>query len=150
MGKARTIGGYLAAVLVAVVAASIVHTLFVAQGLRDVGIDIPPPVALRTAGGDLVGLAPTLGPVVAIALLLGFLIAAVARRFVKLARPLAFALAGAAAMATALWLMKLAYNGITPLASARTGAGFLALCAAGALGGLIFTGVSRDRRGLTL
>ena len=144
MDKARMIGGFIAAVLVALVAASIAHTHFTIQGLRAVGAEVPPAMALDTVGGDLVGLAPSFGAVIAIALLLGFLVAGLARRFIKLPRAVAFALAGGAALGTALWLMRLSYE-ITPLGSARSWAGFLTLCAAGALGGLVFASVSRTR-----
>ena len=144
MDKGRIVGGFVAAVLVTFATASFAHTHLIIQGLREVGAEVPPSVELATAGGDLVGLAPSFGIVIAIALLLGFLVAGIARRFVRLPRPIAFALAGGAALATALWLMHLSYE-ITPIASARSWAGFLTLCAAGALGGLVFASVSRTR-----
>jgi hypothetical protein len=142
MNTGRILGGFIAAVVVTVAAASFAHTHFIIQGLRAVGTEVPPSVAMETVRGDFVGLAPSFGVVIAIALLLGFIIAGVARRFIKLPRPVAFALAGGAALATALWLMHLSYE-ITPIASARTWPGFLTLAAAGALGGLVFASVSR-------
>lgn len=145
MDKARMVGGFIAAVLVTLAAASFAHTHYTIQGLTAVGAEVPPAVAMETVRGDFAGLAPSLGVVIAIALLLGFLVAGLARRFIKLPRPIAFALAGGAALATALWLMRLSYE-ITPLGSARTWAGFLTLCAAGALGGLVFASVSRTRK----
>lgn len=144
MDKARIVGGFIAAVLVTVTAASFAHTHFTIQALRAVGAEVPPSVAMETVGNDFVGLAPSFGMVIAIALLLGFIIAGIARRFVRLPRPVAFALAGGAALATALSLMRLSYE-ITPIASARSWAGFLTLAAAGALGGLVFASVSRRR-----
>jgi len=144
MDKGRLVGGFIAAVLVTVVVACFAHTHFVLQGLRAVGAEIPPGVALRTAWTDLLGLAPAFSVVIGLALLIGFVVAGFLRRFIKLPRPIAFAIAGGAALATALALMKLSYA-ITPIASARTWAGFLALCAAGALGGLVFASVSRSR-----
>ena len=144
MDKARLVGGFIAAMLVTVTVASFAHTHFTIQALRAVGAEVPPSVALETVSGDFIGLAPSFGVVIAIALLLGFIIAGIARRFVRLPRPIAFALAGGAALATALWLMRLSYE-ITPIASARTWTGFLTLAAAGALGGLVFASVSRRR-----
>ena len=144
MDKGRLVGGFVAAVLVTVAVASFAHTHFTLQALRAVGAEVPPAVAMETVGGDFIGLAPSFGVVIAVALLLGFVIAGVARRFVRLPRPIAFALAGGAALATALWLMHLSYE-ITPIASARTWTGFLTLAAAGALGGLVFASVSRRR-----
>lgn len=144
MDKARMVGGFIAAVLVTLAVASFAHTHFTIEALRAVGAEVPPSIAMATVRGDFIGLAPALGAVIAIALLLGFIVAGIARRFISLPRPLAFALAGAAAFATALWLMRLSYE-ITPIASARTWAGFLTLAAAGALGGLVFASVSRRR-----
>lgn len=145
MDKARAVGGFIAAVLVTLAAASFAHTHYTIQGLIAVGAEVPPGVAMDTVRGDFVGLAPSFGVVIAIALLLGFVVAGLARRFVKLPRAVAFALAGAAALATALWLMRLSYE-ITPISSARSWTGFLTLCAAGALGGLVFASVSRMRK----
>jgi hypothetical protein len=142
MAVARMIAGFVAAVLTALIAASIVHTGFVVSAL---GVEVPAPVAVRTWAGDLAGLAPQFGAVIGIALLLGFLVAAAARRWVPLPPALAYAFAGGAAMATALWLMKRSYD-ITPIASARSTAGFLALCLAGALGGIVFAAAARRRR----
>ena len=102
MDKGRLVGGFIAAVLVTVTVASFAHTHFTIQALRAVGAEVPPSVAMETVGGDIVGLAPSFGAVIAIALLLGFVIAGLVRRFVRLPRPIAFALAGGAALATAL------------------------------------------------
>jgi len=144
MAAARLVPAFVAAVLAALVAASLVHTGFVLGGLAALGIDISANVAARTWLGDLAGLAPQFGAVIAIALLLGFVVAAVACRWLPLPPALAYAIAGGAAMATALWLMKRSYA-ITPIASARSVAGFLALCLAGALGGMMFAMVARRR-----
>lgn len=144
MDKGRMVGGFIAAVFVTVVAASFAHTHFTIQALRDVGAEVSQAAALETVRGDFLGLAPALAAVIAIAFLIGFLVAGLARRAIKLPRPIAFAIAGAAAFGTALWLMRLSYA-ITPLGSARSWAGFLTLCAAGALGGLVFASVSRTR-----
>jgi hypothetical protein len=143
MDKGRAIGAFIAAVLVTLVAASAVHTNVVIAGLTALGVEVPVGLRLQTMWGDLLGLAPAFGAVIALALLFGFLIAAVARRWIKLPRSIAFALAGGAALGTALALMALAYNGITPLASVRGWGGFLLMCAAGALGGLVFAAISR-------
>lgn len=126
-----------AAAATALVAASILHSLFVQQALRAVGARIPPGTAIATMGRDLAGLAPTLGTVILVALLLGFLAAAWLVRIAPRLAPIAWPLAGWAALGTALWLMQLA-TGITPLAGARTPLGFLAISLAGAAGGWVF------------
>lgn len=144
MNSGRMIAGFIAATLVTLVLASVVHTHFTLQGLESLGVEVPPSLAWQTMKGDFIGLGPALGAVIALALLLGFIIAGLARRFIALPRPIAFAIAGGAAFATALWLMHLSYE-ITPIGSARSWTGFLSLAAAGALGGLVFASVSRRR-----
>ncbi len=145
MNYKRLIGGFVAAVLITIIVASFVHSHFTIQGLRAVGAEIGPSDAARLAWGDLIGLAPTLGAVIAIALLIGFIVAAIVLRFVKLPRWVGYAVAGGAAMLTALWLMHLNFD-ITPIGSARTTAGLTALALAGALGGLLFTWFTRPQK----
>lgn len=144
MGKARIIGGYVVAVLATLVVASLVHTHFTLQGLRALGAVISPADAWATAQGDLAGLGPAFGAVIALALLIGFLVAGLARRYVKWPRPVAYGLGGGAALLTALWLMHWSFE-ITPIGSARSWAGFLSLGVAGALGGVLFALLSRPR-----
>ena len=133
----RRIAAFVVAALIAFATASLIHTQVILAGLTELGADVPLPLRISTSLTDLAGLAPAFGPVVAIALLLGLLIAGFARRYIPLPRAMAFAIAGAGAMATALWLMQLSFD-ITPIASARTAGGLLLLCFAGGLGGIIF------------
>ena len=142
----RYIVAFIIAALVAFVAASLIHTQVILAGLSELGADVPLSLRMSTSLADLLGLAPAFGAVVAIALLLGLLIAGFARRFIPLPRLAAFAIAGAAAMAATLWLMHLSYA-ITPIASARTTGGLLLLCLAGALGGMVFAIVSKPGAG---
>ncbi len=128
---------FIAAVLATLCAASLTHTQIILSGLSDLGAEIPFGVRLSTSLTDLIGLAPAFGSVIAIALLLGLLVAGAARRFIPLPRPAAFGIAGGAAMATTLWLMQLSYD-ITPIASTRTPVGLLLICMAGVFGGVIF------------
>jgi hypothetical protein len=127
----------LAAAAAALLVASIAHSLFVQQALRAVGARIPPGTALATMGRDLAGLAPALGAVILLALLIGFLAAGLILRWMPRLAAIVWPLAGWAAVATALWLMQLAY-GFTPLAGARTTAGFIAISLGGAVGGWLF------------
>ena len=137
---------FILSVLVTLCAASFLHTQIILSGLTDLGAEIPLGVRLSTSVTDLIGLAPAFGSVIAIALLLGLLVAGVARRFIPLPRPAAFGIAGGAAMATTLWLMQLSYD-ITPIASTRTPMGLLLVCMAGILGGVIFASGTRPAAG---
>lgn len=144
MSKGRIIGGFVAALGVTLVVASLVHTHFTLAGLRALGAVISPGDAWTTAQGDLVGLGPAFGAVIALALLIGFLVAGLVRRVLPWPRPIAYGLGGGAALLTALWLMHLSFE-ITPIGSARSWAGFLSLGLTGALGGVIFALIARPR-----
>jgi hypothetical protein len=137
------IGRWLLAVVVTTLVASAVHSWTIQNGLVALGVDIPRDVALRSAVDDLVGLGPALGGVLAIALAVGFVVAAWLGPRWKVSALLACPLAGGVAVGVTLMLMRLQMN-ITPIASAREPLGFALLCMAGAVGGLVFA-VTRRR-----
>lgn len=147
MAIVRIILGYVLAVVIATALGSAFHTQMVIMGLTGAGASIPLDMRLAMTANDLVGLAPQFGVVVAIALAIGFLVAAVLKRVLKPLAPVAFPLAGAAAIAVALAVMHIAFDGITPIAGARTSVGFALECLAGAAGGLVFSMIAVDRRG---
>ena len=142
MAAVRIFIGYAAAAVISVVLASAFHTQMVIGALGDAGALVPFDRRLAMTGDDLVGLIPQFGPVIAIALALGFLVAAGLRRVLKPLAPIAYPLAGAAAIGVALTVMGMAFDGITPLAGARTPLGFALQCLAGAIGGLIFSTIA--------
>jgi hypothetical protein len=145
MRFARPVLAFLAAVAVTFVIASVVHTHFVIQRLIGLGVEVPQSAALATVGGDLVGLAPAFGPVIAITLLLGFLIAVVVRRYLPALAPIAFPTAGAAAMATMLAIMHAIFK-MTPIAGARDPGGWWLICLSGAVGGALFALLAKRQR----
>lgn len=147
MAAVRLLIGYLAAVIVTTAIASAFHTHTVVGGLRSSGATVPLDAQLQMTASDIVGLAPQYGLVIAIGLAVGFLIAAALRRVLKPLAPIAYPLAGAAAIAVALSAMGLAYDGITPIAGARTTMGFALQCLAGAVGGLIFSMIAVRKAG---
>ncbi|MFZ5616266.1 MAG: hypothetical protein ACOZAA_02945 [Pseudomonadota bacterium] len=140
MTVVRIAFGYALAVIVATMLASFAHTQMIVEGLENSGAAVTLKQRLSMSAGDLSGLAPQYGIVIAIGLFLGFLVAAALRRVLKPLAPIAYPLAGAAAIATALVLMPilLKLDGITPIAGARTSLGFALQCLAGAAGGLAF------------
>jgi hypothetical protein len=140
----RRILALLAAALLTTALASLAHSLFVQAGLTALGVEIPFLARIMAILRDFMGLFAPLGAVVLLALLVGFPIAAYLRPRVGLVGPLAYPLAGWAALAVALALMKLSF-GFTPLAGARTGAGFLAMSLAGLGGGFLFSWIARKR-----
>lgn len=147
MAVVRIILGFLAAVASAFVLASAFHTQMVIEALGAAGAAVPLDQRISMTAGDLVGLAPQFGAVIAIALAIGFLVAAGLRRVLKPLAKIAYPLAGAAAIGVALTAMGAAFDGITPIAGARTTLGFALQCLAGAFGGLVFAAIAGPRRG---
>ncbi len=139
MAVVRIIVGYAVAALVALVLASASHTQMVIAALTDAGASVGFDKRIAMTGNDLVGLAPQFGVVIGIGLAIGFLIAAGLRRVLTPLAPVAYPLAGAVAVGVALTAMNMAFDGITPIAGARTTLGFGLQCLAGAIGGFVFS-----------
>ena len=133
----RTLAAFLAALIVGFTLASAFHSQFVLARLAGVGAQIGLGDRLRMTLGDIAGLAPSYGAILGIALAIGFAVAWVVKRFLKPLAAIAYPLAGAAAVATALQLMSMQFE-MTPVAGARGPLGFAAQCAAGALAGWVF------------
>ena len=89
---------------------------------------------------NLMGLGPSYGVVLVIALLLGFLIAAGVKRILKPLAPIAYPVAGAAAVFTAIYLIEntIAAGGVGALGGARGLVGIGLQCFAGFVGGGVF------------
>ncbi|WP_310497661.1 hypothetical protein [Sandarakinorhabdus sp.] len=129
---------WLLAVVVATVGACWTHSWRVQAGLKAVGAEIPPSLAYKTMMQDAFGMGPAVAAVFGLGLALAFLIAALLRRRWPMVPPsFAYALAGGAAVATALSLMKTAMA-ITPLAGAREPIGFAMMVMSGVIAGLVF------------
>lgn len=75
--------------------------------------------------------------IILVALLLGFAIAALLKRFVPSLAALAYPIAGAAALGTVLGLMYMQFQTV-PISGARSGLGFASQVLAGGIGGWIF------------
>lgn len=138
MAAFRIIFGFVVSAAAAFALASIFHTQMVIDALGKSGAVVSIDTRISMTGSDMIGLAPQFGAVVAIGLAVGFMIAAGLRLVLKPLAPIAYPLAGAAAIAVALALMGMAFDGITPIAGARTPFGFALQCLAGGVGGLVF------------
>jgi hypothetical protein len=79
--------------------------------------------------------------IVAVALLIGFLIATILKRFLPNLARVAYPIAGGAAIAVALGLMYIMFQTI-PISGARSTMGFLAQVFAGAIGGWVFARIA--------
>ncbi|WP_448586591.1 hypothetical protein [Thermaurantiacus sp.] len=132
-----------AASVAALLVSSLAHSLMVQGELARLGVDLPMGVRLSGMARDAVGLAPTLGVVLAGALLVAFAVAGLLRpRLGPLLRRLAYPLAGLAAVALALLGMRLSF-GFSPLAGARTAGGFALMSSGGLVAGLVFAWIAR-------
>jgi len=144
----KTLGRRLLALLVATLVttalASLGHSLFVQTELAALVTELPMMTRLVTIVRDFVGLVGPLGGITFVALLIGFLIAAFLKPRAGMFAPFAYPLAGWAAMALALLLMRLAF-GFSPLAGARTGLGFLVMSLSGLVGGFVYAWMAPTR-----
>lgn len=142
----RRLLALLAAALLTTALASLAHSLFVQAGLTALGVEIPFLARITAILRDFMGLLIPLGGVILLALAIGFAIAAFLKPRAGMIAPFAYPLAGWAAVALAMFLMKLSY-GFSPLAGARTTAGFLTMSLSGLAGGLLFAWLARRRNG---
>lgn len=131
------IADFLLAVICCFVLASLIHSQFVLYGLIRLGIEIDLMTRISSSMEDMLGLFPTYGAVILIALLLGFTIVWLIRKYLFSLSGWLYPLAGAASIAIALLAMQPILN-ITLLASAREPLGIAMQCLAGFFGGWAF------------
>ncbi|MBL4620509.1 MAG: hypothetical protein JKX88_10490 [Marinicaulis sp.] len=140
---------YLAAVIVTYVLASAFYTQQVLAKQAAIGIVYTQEQQISTYVYNFVGLAriyrngvwePSYGIMLAIGLLIAFLIAAVVKRILKPLAPIAYPIAGAAAVFTVIWAIEnlVAPGGVGAIGGARDALGVSLQCLAGAAGGLVF------------
>ena len=142
----RRLTGLVAAALVTTALASLGHSFMVQRELTALGVEIGFGTRLVTAGRDFIGLAPSFGAIVSAALLIAFVVAGLLKQRAGALAPVAYPLAGWVAVLLALLAMRLAF-GFSPLAGARTMAGFLLISLSGLVGGAVYAFVAQ-RRGL--
>ena len=141
MGMMRIVLAYAAAVATTFVFATVFYTQQVLAKQSSIGAVYTPAQQFETFFQNLIGLAPAFGVVLAVALLVGFLVAAVVKRILTPLAPLAYPIAGAAAVATAIWAIEnlVIGGGVGAIGGARGPLGLALQSLAGALGGFVFT-----------
>ncbi len=147
MGFIKVTGGFLAAVFVLTVLATVVQSLFVLAALSGVGAQIGAGAAAGMILADLAGLGPLYGAFIALALLAAFLAGAGLHRVTPLPRGLVFAAAGFVAMGVMLTAMEQVFFGVQLIAGARTFSGFAAQMIAGLVAGFAFAALTPPPRG---
>lgn len=142
----RLILAFLAAVVVTSALAAVASTQFVLAELARLGVEIGIGDRLAMTGQDAIGMGTTYLPVVGVGFLLAFGIAALVIRYLLPQwSVLGYTLAGFTAILVIILTM-IAVFGLVPIAGARSMAGILSQCLAGAVGGYLFARVLHWRR----
>lgn len=140
----RRLVGFALAVLVTAALSSLIQTLRVHAGLSAMGVEIPLGLRLSAISHDLLGFAPTYAAIVAAGFLIAFLVVGLIRRYASRAGRWLHALAGGAAILTALLTME-ALLGMSVIAGARGTLGIALFALAGVIGGALFARISAKR-----
>ena len=129
---------YIAAVAATYVLGALVYSQLNTGNLATMGIEVTAGLRVDAAIHDVLNMYDLYLPIVAVALLIGFLVAGLIIRWVPQLRTLGYILAGFTAIFTVD--MALVASFMThPLAVTRTTMGLLSLCVTGALGGYVFS-----------
>ncbi len=145
MRYAKIIGAYVAAAVVTVVLASAFFTQRVIAEQTAIGIEYTAAQQSETYLMNLAGLAPSYGLMLAIALLIGFAVAFGVKQILRPLAPVAYPVAGAAAVVTAIFLIEtvMAKGGAGAIGGARDALGLSLQGLAGAVGGAVFALLTR-------
>ena len=145
-GFFKRIGGWLAAAITTVILAVSLQTQNVLARLNGVGADVELGERLSMTAHDIFRLGSIYIIFIGIALAISFLAGGLVFRIAKFGRPIIFMVAGAVAMFVMLYLMEQVFFGIPAIAGARDGLGIGLQMLAGAVGGLVFARVSREKK----
>ena len=133
---------FLLAGLVAYVIAVLFYTQINLSNLTDLGIDISFSDRFGAASHDLLSMTGMYLPIMLVALLVAFTLAAIVIRFLPNLRTLGFVVAGTVGV-LALVLFFSSFLGTNPIAVTRSSLGLLSQCGAGGMGGLVYALVSQ-------
>ena len=133
----RLIRAYLTAVVIAYVAAVTAGTLGVMNTIAEMGLTVTAGDRLGAVLHDLIGMAGSYLPLIAIALLIALPVAGQLSRWIGGSRSGMYALGGFVAI-TALHLIMEMVLGLVGIAAARTAMGLTGQALAGAFAALIF------------
>ncbi|GAC13144.1 hypothetical protein [Aliiglaciecola lipolytica] len=140
----KLIFDFLAAAVSCFILASLLHTQFVLHGLIELDVVIDWQTRLSASGKDILGLLPSYGTLISIALLIAFLCVFFLNKVFTQPKVWLYPIAGAAAMFTMLAAMQPVMD-ITLIAGARSNLGIAAQSLAGVFGGWVFM-YQRGRR----
>ncbi|WP_116368104.1 hypothetical protein [Parahaliea mediterranea] len=138
----RVLKAFFPALLLAYLLAVTLATASVMDNLRGMGVAVSTTVQLQSTWHDILGMASSYLPLLALAIVLAFAVAALVVRLAGGGRAFWYLLAGAVAVLVLHLALQLALQ-ITVVAVARTAQGLAGQCLAGALGGWLFARLSR-------
>lgn len=141
----RIPAAYLAAVAAAAVLGCAASTQITLNTLSGFGIDVPLADRAAAIAHDIVGMGPFYAQIAAVAFLPAFVIADFLLRWVPGPRPFWFAVAGGAAIVTAILIIRYFVGG-TVIGGARTPFGLLAQALACGIAGWLFARVTAWKR----
>jgi hypothetical protein len=133
----RTLGAFLVAVLATYFTAAAAATQSVMSRLVELGAPVTVGVRVEATWHDLLGMASSYLPIIAVGLLIAFAVAALVVRLLPGWRALGYPLAGAVAVLAVHVILQQLFD-ITPVAATRTLAGLAVQGLCGALGGWVF------------
>ncbi len=133
---------FLIAGLLAYVVAVLFYTQINLSNLTDLGVSVSFSDRFGAASHDLVSMTGMYLPIMLVALLVAFLLAAIVIRFLPNLRTLGFAVAGIVGI-WALILFFSSFLGTNPIAVTRSSFGLFTQCCAGGIGGLVYALVSQ-------
>ena len=132
----RGVTAYTLGVLVAYIVGSVIGTQMILYSVSTMALEVTLNARLGSTVNDLVGLSASLLPMMAVSLVIPWLVCDfVTRRHLHLRSPLLYGLAAAFAIAI-LHIALSQIFGMDVFAPARTLAGLLSQCLAGAIGGV--------------
>ena len=141
----RSVKSFLVSISVTYILGSIFATQFILSNLLDFSFQLSLSDRLLATGQDIISLAGTYFPLVALALLISFVFASFLNRFGVLTRFYLLAVAGFFALICLHLIMK-AVLGLTAIAATRTIAGLFSQGLAGAIGGICYAYLSAPEK----
>lgn len=138
---------FLSACACTYVVAVLLYTQLNLANITELGVDVSLSDRLGAALHDLLGMSQIYLPIVLVALLVGFGIAALIVRWVPQLRTLGYVSAGVAAIWVVEASLSVVGSGTHPLAVTRTTVGLLSQCLAGGLGGYVFASMAAPKEG---
>lgn len=136
----RLAAAFVASTAVIYILASVFYTQQVLAKQAAIGAVYTAEQQAATYLDNFLGLAPAYGAVLTVALLIGFVVAAFVKRPLRPLAPVAYPIAGAAAVFTAIWSIEnlVVGGGVGALGGARDALGISLQCLAGFIGGVVF------------